>query len=70
MTLERRGVATATVVTHVFSEYAHRLCTMQGLETLPIVVIPHPVSARPADELREKVRRAYDDIRKALTGER
>jgi hypothetical protein len=67
MTLERRGIPTATFVTHVFDDYARGLCRMQAMEALPIVVIPHPVAARPVDELREKVRSVHAELRAALT---
>lgn len=43
---------------------------MQAMETLPIVVIPHPVAARPVAELREKVGKVYAELRAALTGAR
>jgi hypothetical protein len=67
MALERRGVPTATFITHVFNDYARGLCRMQGLDALPIVVIPHPVAARPAPELRERVRKMHAELRAALT---
>ena len=56
MELERRGIPTATFITHSFESYARGLCRMQGMETLPLIVIPHPIAARPVEELREKVR--------------
>ena len=40
---------------------------MQGMEALPIVVIPHPIAARPTAELREKVRKVYAEMRAALS---
>ena len=67
MFLERRGVPTATFVTHAFDKYARGLCRMQGMEALPIVVIPHPIAARPTAELREKVRKVYAELRSALS---
>ena len=67
MTLERRGIPTATFVTHAFATYAQGLCRMQRMKALPLIVIPHPVAARPVDELREKVRKAYSEVRAALT---
>jgi len=66
MDLERRGIPTATFVTHVFSDYSRGLCRMQAMEALPIVVIPHPVAARPAAELREKVGKVHAELRAAL----
>ncbi|MBI3918562.1 MAG: hypothetical protein HY322_16340 [Betaproteobacteria bacterium] len=67
MSLERRGIPTATFVTHAFHDYARGLCRMQGMAALPIVVIPHPIASRPVDELREKVRKVYAQVREALT---
>ena len=67
MALERRGIPTATYVTHVFDDYARGLCKMQAMEALPIVVIPHPIAARPVDELRDKIRRVHAELRAALT---
>ena len=69
MFLERRGIPTATVVTHAFDGYARGLARMQGMAALPIVVIPHPIAARPRDELREKVRKVHEEIRAALSRE-
>ena len=69
MTLERQGVPTATVLTDAFSKYAQGLCRMQGMADLPTVVIPHPVAARPEQELRAKVQKVYTDLKRALTRE-
>lgn len=67
MTLERRGVATATLITHVFEDYARGLCRMQGMKTLPIVVIPHPVAARAPEELRGRIQQVHAELYQALT---
>ncbi len=66
MTMERRGMPTATFVTHAFDTYARGLCRMQAMETLPIVVLPHPIAARPVEDLRQKVRKAHGDLLAAL----
>ncbi len=67
MALERQGVPTATFITHVFDGYARGLCRMQGMGALPVVILPHPIAARPVTELREKVRKVYAELRSALT---
>jgi len=69
MTLERRGVPTATFVTHAFAAYAKGLCRMQAMVGLPVIVITHPIASRPIEELREKVQAAYSEVRAALTAE-
>ena len=66
MGFERKGIPTATFLTHVFATYAQGLCRMQGLAALPTIVIPHPIAARPTEELREKVRQVYRNVRSAL----
>ena len=66
MSLEKRGIPTATFVTDAFERYARGLCTMQGMEALPLIVIPHPIAARPTEELRDKVRRVYPAVQSAL----
>jgi predicted dienelactone hydrolase len=70
MTLERRGVPTATFVTDAFADYARGLCRLQGLPALPLVVIPHPVASRPEEELRAKVRAASAELLRALVAPR
>ena len=67
MTLERRGIPTATFVTHAFATYAKGLCRMQAMPALPIAVIQHPIASRPRDELQEKVRAVYPEVLAALT---
>ena len=67
MALERKGIPTATFVTSAFSSYSEGLCRMQRMEKLPLVVIQHPVAARPEAELRGKVRSAGERLHSALT---
>ena len=66
MTLERKGIPTATLITQVFEDYARGLARMQGLKALPIVVIAHPVAARKAEELRARIQSVHAQIRSAL----
>ncbi len=66
MELERKGVPTATFITDAFATYARGLARMQKMEALPEVVIPHPIAARPTDELREKVRKVHAEVKAAL----
>ena len=66
MSLERRGIPTATYITTAFEKYARGLTRMQGMHALPLVIIPHPVAARPTDELRDKVRASYPALQAAL----
>ena len=67
MALERQGIPTATFITDAFSAYARGLARMQNMVDLPEVVIPHPIAGRATDELREKVRKVYGEVKAALT---
>jgi len=42
---------------------------MQGMQALPLIVIPHPIASRPVEELRQKVRTVHAELRTALTRE-
>ena len=66
MTFERDGIATGTIVTTAFSKYGRMLTKIQSMETLPLIVIPHPIAARPADEVRDVAQEASDAIVDAL----
>ena len=67
MSLERQGVPTATFITDAFATYARGLARMQNMVALPEVVIPHPIAGRSEDELKEKVRKVYNEVKAALT---
>ena len=66
MTLERKGIPTATLITQVFEDYARGLARMQGMKDLPIAVIAHPVAARKEEELRTRIQGVRAQIRSAL----
>jgi hypothetical protein len=66
MKLERSGIPTATYITTAFETYARGLCRMQAMEALPLIIIQHPVAARPTEELIEIVRNSYPEIQSAL----
>mgnify|MGYP001233640334 CR=1 FL=1 len=67
MSLERNGIPTATYITTAFEKYARGLCRMQSMEALPLIIIQHPVAARPTEELIEKVRKTYPEVHAALS---
>ncbi|MCG8542711.1 MAG: hypothetical protein MJE12_00745 [Alphaproteobacteria bacterium] len=66
MTFEREGIPTGTIVTTAFSKYGHLLTKMQSMAALPLIVIPHPIAARPVDEVRDVAGAASDEIVDAL----
>jgi len=68
MTLERKGLATGTIVTDAFATYGRQLTRLQEMESLPLVVLPHPIAAQPEDRVRDVTRDAFDKVLGALLG--
>lgn len=69
MTLERKGIATGTIVTEAFAEYGRMLTKLQEMESLPLIVLPHPIAAQPEEHVRAVTRAAFDGIAGALLSE-
>jgi hypothetical protein len=69
MTLERKGVATSTIVTDAFAQYGRQLSKLQEMESLPLIVLPHPIAAQPDEHVRSVTRDAFDTIVGSLLGE-
>ena len=69
MTFEREGIATGTIVTTAFSEYGRLLTKMQSMVRLPLIVIPHPIAARPVEEVRQMAAAAFDEVAGSLLNE-
>lgn len=67
MALEKRGLATAVVVTDAFARYARRLAGLSGMEALPLVALPHPVAGRASDEVEAMAKAARAELAAALT---
>ena len=66
MTFERSAIPTSTIITEAFSDYGHKLTKLQSMEKLPITVLPHPIAARPEEEVRQFAKEASEDIINAL----
>ena len=69
MTLERKGLATGTILTEAFATYGRQLTKLQSLERLPLIVLPHPIAAQPEDHVRSVTRAAFETILGSLLGE-
>ena len=67
ISLERTGIPTVAIVTHVFADYGRRITRLQKMPDLPIVVINHPVAAQPESKIRSDVTGHYSQIVSALT---
>jgi predicted dienelactone hydrolase len=69
MTLERKGLATGTILTEAFATYGRQLTKLQEMETLPLIVLPHPIAAQPEDHVRSVTRDAFEKVIASLLAE-
>ncbi len=66
--LERRGVATATIVTREFVAAGREHAQNFGIPNCPLAVIGHPIANRSPEELRRMADATWDHVLGALTG--
>lgn len=70
MTLEKRGIPSATVITHVFERKARQEAGAYGVSDAPLIVLPHPVGQMPREKLRALADQFYPQVIQALTRQR
>ncbi len=66
--LERRGVATATIVTLEFVAAGREHAQNFGIPDYPLAAIGHPIANRSLEELRRMADVTWDHVLAALTG--
>ncbi|MGE4304941.1 MAG: UGSC family (seleno)protein [Novosphingobium sp.] len=69
VTLEKRGVPTATVNSDAFVVLGQHEAIALGLPGLPIVTVPHPMGDVPADEVRKRAEAMIAQVLRVLTTE-
>ena len=67
VTLERRGIPTATVCSTAFYRAARFQAAGRGMADLPVVEIPHPMHSAPEAVVLERASAAVDHVVSALT---
>ena len=66
--LEERGVPTAVIITAAFVRAAEVQRAALGADRLELVVITHPLSTLPEDEIQDRAEEAVPQIQRVLTG--
>ncbi len=69
VTLEGKGIPTATVFSTAFSGAARQQAVGRGLSTLPLVEIPHPMHSAPKDMVLDRADAAVQSIVDTLTSD-
>ena len=64
--LERAGVPTAAVITNVFVREADYQADTSGMRGFKPVVVPHPTSHLPEDQIKALATNTVDEVLKRL----
>lgn len=68
ITLERRGLPTAVIVTAPFVGAARAMARLDGDPDYPFAVVAHPVGDLTRDALRAMAAEVVDDVERLLLG--
>ena len=68
MQLERRGIPTVTVGSHLFVKLGETERRALGMPELPIAIVEHPIGGVKAQDVRAKAEGVLDVVVAALTG--
>ena len=66
--MERLGIPTASIITHVFLNTANAMTRMMGVPGFEYVVAQHPLSSLTDEECRERAASVAPDVERILLG--
>ncbi len=66
--MERLGIPTASIITHVFLNTAKAMTRMMGVPDYEFVVAEHPLSSLTDDECRARAESIADQVERILLG--
>ncbi len=64
--MERLGIPTASIITHVFLPTAKAMTRMMGVPDYEFVVAQHPLSSLTDEECKEKAAQIAPDVERIL----
>ena len=66
--MEKRGVPTAAIITHVFLNTAQAMTRMMGVPDYRYIVAQHPLSSLTDEEVKQRAAELADEVESILTG--
>jgi hypothetical protein len=66
--MERLGLPTASIITHVFNNTAKAMTRMMGVPEYEYAVAPHPLSSLTDDECLKRAEALLPDVERILLG--
>ncbi len=66
--MERLGITTASIITHVFLNTAKAMTRMMGVPDFEFVVAQHPLSSLSDEECKERAASIAPEVERILLG--
>ena len=66
--MERLGIPTASIITHVFLNTATAMTRMMGVPDYEFVVAPHPLSSLTDEECKQRAIEIAPEVERILVG--
>jgi len=66
--MEKLGIPTASIVTHVFINTANAMTRMMGVPNFEYVVAQHPLSSLTNEEVKERAAQLAPEVERILLG--
>ena len=66
--MERLGIPTASIITHVFLNTATAMTRMMGVPEYEFVVAPHPLSSLTDEECKQRAIESAPEVERILVG--
>jgi hypothetical protein len=66
--MEKLGIPTASIVTHVFINTANAMTRMMGVPDFDYVIAPHPLSSLTDAEVKDRAAQIAPDVERILLG--
>ena len=66
--MERLGLPTASIITHVFNITAKAMTRMMGVPEFEYIVAEHPLSSLTDEECRQRAETLFPDVERILVG--
>ncbi len=66
--MERMGIPTAAIITHVFNNTAKAMTRMMGVPEYEYIVAQHPISSLTDDECRRRAEALVAEVERILMG--
>ena len=66
--MERLGIPTASIITHVFLNTVKAMTRMMGVPDYEFVVAPHPLSSLTDEECKQRASEIAPEVERILVG--